>query len=223
VAESAETPKELYSKCEARERELNNEAAWAGVKLGFIQALAFRPLFETEPSPRGTPLEANLARLHQAGRQSARYRDLLQLLKNCSNNEARLFVLACWLKQEGVCEPTDFLTPQVFQQLTAEARRRANVMSPTDWRYTAVVNAWKPYFERLITDFRTIKKTGIRRVNEKLVQDGYHEQAVTIATQKRRAVVPAVCQWLGQRGVGDARTLRNAYSRTSKFATSQQP
>jgi len=205
LAESAETPRELFAKCVDCERKLNDWGAWERLK---------------ESPPGDVPaqdisLEANLAQLKQSALRGARYRDLVELLKKCSDNEARLYVLACWLKQEGVCQPKDFLPKDVFQEFTREARRLSEKFSPTDWRYGALVDAWLPYFKKLIGDLRRIRKTN-RRAKD-LMDAGYDQQTINLVVQmKTRSAIKAACDWLANRQSATAGTLRNAYVRIEK-------
>jgi hypothetical protein len=80
-------------------------------------------------------------------------------------------LLACCLKQENVCQPIDFLPQKIFREITREAVHRAKALSPTNWYYGALVDSWKPYFERLLGDLRHTEKK-IRRVEDKLVSEG---------------------------------------------------
>ena len=204
-------PKALYSACEAREKKMNDERLWKAFKLDIVQRLTFPPLpplfIERAAGAVVSDVnssEANLAKLKKAVYQGTQYREIVELLKNCPDNESRFLLLARWLKQESVCEPKDFLPRQVFQTLTRQARQRAKAISLTDWRYFFVINAWKPYFESQIADLRRIEKAD-RRVKEGLLKMGYEEQAVVLVMPKRkRSVVPAVCEWLEARGIAEA-------------------
>jgi len=225
VADSAETRQQLFAKCSERERQLKDRQQWEQLKLNVIQSLAFRPVFITAPASGGAPahsksVRAKLAKLGEDALQGARYRDLLELLKKCSDNEARLYVLSCWLEQEQVCQPRDFLPRELFQKFTQEAHDRAKVISPADWYYFALVEAWRPYFEQLTRELREIRTS--RRVRETLISYGYEAEAIALMYQKRKlSVTGPICAWLERRRIGKARTIEVAYSRIRKFLTSQ--
>ena len=196
-----ETPRELYSKCVESEERLNDKGVWERIKLGIVQSLAFPPLFESEPASGAAPAqgedEASLDTLTRAAFLGQRHRDLVELLGKCSSNEARLLVLARWLKQEGVCQPREFLPRKIYQKSARNAFGQRKPFSATDWRYVFIVDAWKPYFERLVGDLRTIEKGTKRHGREQLLSTGFEEGAVDLVlASKKRAVLPAVCEWL---------------------------
>jgi hypothetical protein len=90
---------------------------------------------------------------------------------------------------------------------------------PTAFSYYCKVEAWKPYFERLLQDMKVSKGKHVPRKH--LEETGYDTAAIT-AAQKKRSAVPAACEWLAQRLRMEPTTLRNAHSSISAKSKSSQ-
>ena len=83
-------PRELYQSCLKNEHELHRKGFY-GLKAEFLSMIAF-----------GVLLPINLE-------SAEKYRLLLRSSAKAANDDARLRVIASWLKQEGVCQPHEFL------------------------------------------------------------------------------------------------------------------
>lgn len=140
-----------------------------------------------------------------------RYAQIKEYVKKLGEVELRLLLVARWLKQEGVCEPEEFLPKKVLHSLLTNYREKEKISMPRDLLYFRLVRIWLPYFERLLTKLRTVEKTN-RGDKATLVMQGFDEMAVDAAFGRKSAVQAAV-SWLAfYKGI-DARTLENAYSR----------
>lgn len=148
---------------------------------------------------KGDPEEDKLRTYLRAG---AKYLNLVTYLRTIRDNERRWLILAGWLRHENVCEPEDFLPRSVFSKAT---RGRFTVI-----RYGQLVEAWLPYFEKLIKDSRELGKRG--RQNEALREAGYDPLAIdTVLGGRKRSAVAAACAWLASRYEVDAPSFLNAY------------
>jgi hypothetical protein len=140
--------------------------------------------------------------------KSGKYRTILDLLREQTKREDRLFCLAWWLHQEKVCEPEEILG---IKELQRRAKKTFHFLSASDFYHAGRVRKCLPYFEKLLADVVTNK----RNVS-KLVKLGYTEVAIGAASRKKSAI-PAACEWLANRRDSvsnvDALTLQNAYSR----------
>ncbi len=201
---------ELYQQCFAAEGNLTKEDM-GKLKLILVRGLLFdRPLFGSPPtvdesSAINKEIDLKIRRqLWEAGK----YRAVLDLVGRQTKRENRLFLLACWLKQEKVCEPEDLLGIEVLRRLVKENFR---FLSASDFYHAERVRKCLPYVEKLLADFRT-RKGDV----SKLVNLGYDEVAIR-AVSKKRSATPAACEWLANRRDSvsnvDALTLQNAYSR----------
>jgi hypothetical protein len=193
LAKSAETPKELYARCEANARVADRNTYERALSL-LAGVLTFRDhLFAPEPPLDATPStdDSCSVKLRRIIQQASRYRDLVQWLKEYPGREQRWLLLALWLKEERICEPMEFLPAQVYGNLTGEKRAALRV-SITDVQHYCQVEAWKPYFERLLKDRR---KKESRDPERDLERAGYTIEAINAARNKRLAI-PAVCDWL---------------------------
>jgi len=216
LAESTGTLRELFARCEANAQVADRKTYERALSL-LAGALTFPDhLFAPEP-----PLDANPstgdsynAKLRQIIHQASRYRDLVQWLKQYPGQEQRWLLLAVWLKVEGICEPISFLPAEVWRKFTDEMRNSLQI-SIGDLQHYSQVEAWRPYFERLLKDRRRIEKER-RHPERDLAQAGYTIEAIGAARRKRRAI-PAVCEWLADRLQIDAGTLRNAHSRPARL------
>jgi hypothetical protein len=203
-----ETPQELFAKCKRNARPLDKKSL-AQLFDRVVDRLTFsgRP-FKSEPnldSALSTGASDD-AEYKQIIREAWRYRALVKFLKKHSSRELRWHLLALWLQEEGICEPKEFVPPEIYKTLTRENRARL-IVSIADFQHFHRIEAWKPYFERLLAD---------RRAGKDLKQSGYDEDAI-VSAQERRSAVAAVCDWLASKNrPPDATTLRNAHSRISR-------
>lgn len=208
-------PPELYRQCLECERTLTKEN-FETLKIMLLKAAYFgRPVFEPPPEldPSSIKPERDL-KIRTAIWEGNKYCDIVEVLRKAKGKDARLFLLAWWLKQENICEPEDLLGPDALRRMANQYFRG---FSFTDSRYASLVDTWLPYFEKLLNDLRYAQKSSGGPV-PKLVNAGYDELAVQCALRKRSAIA-AACEWLvGRETFGrqlDAPTLRNAYSRFS--------
>jgi hypothetical protein len=201
---------ELYGECLAEEQNS------AKLDLGKLKLLLARGWFLSEPlfEPPPTVDESSAIdkktdlKIRKQLWRAAKYRRILDLLRKQTNREGRLFLVACWLSQEKVCEPEAIVGVEVLRRL---ARKTLGFLSPSDFHHADRVRSWLPYFKKLLADFRIHKGTG-----SELVELGYDKAAVWAAGRKRSAI-PAACEWLADcrdsNSSADALTLQNAYSR----------
>jgi len=213
LAGSHETPEELFAKCEANAKVVNRDiylralSILAGILTFPDNLFGQEPAHDSAPSVEGR----NSVILQRIIREASRYGDLVHWLKEYPGQQQRWLLLALWLKEEGICEPIEFLPKQVYENLTAEKRAELGV-SITDLQHHGRVEAWKPYFERLLKDRRKKKS---RDPERDLAQAGYRDDAIA-ATRNKRLAIPAVCDWLAGTLQIDSGTLRNAHSRISR-------
>jgi len=220
LAESAETPKELFDKCEGDSRLADRDTYDRALSV-LVDTVTFPDqLFGQEPPLDSDPPvgDRNRGKLRWIIHQASRYRDLVQWLEQYSGQEQRWLLLAIWLKEEGICEPINFLPSEVWEKLTNEKRNSLQI-SISDLQHHSRIEAWKPYFEQLLKDRSRIEKES-RDPERDLELAGYTVEAINAARNKRRAI-PAVCEWLADYLHIDAGTLRNAHSRISSKAKSQ--
>jgi hypothetical protein len=210
--------KALFKQCEKQEKAATRPA-FLRLRKDLANALVWtwfdRGFFGTGPEPV-TSASAREKKILRAIDQGAKYDVVLELLRKALSSEARLMILAWWLKQEGVCEPHQFLPRETVKKLCAEGRKRLKGMSFQDLRYFYLIRIWLPYFERLLNDLREL--SGDPEARDRLAKAGYRVEAVECAIG-RREPVPAVCEWVSHRLIRsprkeiDARTLQNAYTR----------
>jgi len=211
------SPEKHYAECISREKTLRNpnldlyaEYLLYGGKLfhdapvgrlkGFRAAENAKHPFQVIAAPTD---------LLTVSRAEWRNRKLLSLLSKPQDVEFRWILIARWLKQERVCQPQDFLPAGVRTQLIQKFMK-ANPLSPTDLVYRSLIQNWKTYFDRINEELLTRKHLHRRR--EDVIQLGFDSGAVSIMARKK-SWLEAVCEWLDSRGKGNARTLRNSYSR----------
>ena len=194
----------LYDKCVSEERKLRS---WnlSALKKRLISTVAFRTRF-----PIPTSHVVNV------------------LKKAKDNDEFFWFVLACWLSEEGVREPEDFLPPAIYSRLTQTARQYVKGISFNDMKLFEFVRCWEPYFEALLEDKKDLVKrhrTSPADVQKELSAAAYEPEAIELVMRKRRrSTVELTCEWVAGRGIIPAktrdpdpvRTLRNAYSRIAR-------
>jgi len=216
IAQAAKDMKDLYSACLSEEEEL--ETKFSERKVEILGNLIFGPLFD--PDPRldlpASDTDSRELKIERAIWYGLKYQDLLKLLRGCKDNQARLLILARWLKQEGVCKPPDFLSKRTlsrFMRLARQTRLKEDV-SFTDIKHSLLVSIWLPYFNRLMEDCRRFQR--LRRQRQ-ILEEIYDTQAVQeVMVRNRRSAIPVVCAWLEHRGKGEAPALMNAYSRHSR-------
>jgi hypothetical protein len=214
------TPKQLYADCAAAETKIKeNRPRVEHVLEGM---LFVGRLFHDLPVG-GDPLFRRITRSGQffqimaappaqlrVSKYEWRYRKILQLLKEQTDPEIRWFLVAKWLKQEGVCEPRQFLPGEVRQRLIKRYQRQMQ-MSPTDLFHRALIRNWRIYFERIRSELEKTKS--VSRKKEEVHNLGFEMKAIRLIAKKKSSDINAICQWLYSRGVGDPRKLRNSYSR----------
>lgn len=161
--------------------------------------------------------------LDPSAENSRKYTDLLTLLRQASNNDARLYVLASCLKHENVCRPLEFLPKDVFRRLTSETRRRVSRIPWNDSYYAFLIKAWLPYCEAFLSDLKFARVQAPNNPNFRLRELGYQDQLVHLADRNWRSAAELTFAWLAQsrmvrvakkRVDSDlAKILRNAWSR----------
>lgn len=145
-----------------------------------------------------------------------RYNKLLKVLKKQPAKELRLLLIARWLKQEGICEPGDILSPEILRGLIRRFRSGLGPKHPLrsveGFRHAARVKLWLPYFQRLVADMSGIHAKYAADRTLRMEKLGYEREPIKCSL-KVRSPIRATCKWLEGRRCGDARTLYNAYSR----------
>jgi hypothetical protein len=200
----------LFNECLSREK-LLKKAKFLELKEAFVTAPLNRPLHK--PDPSAAP-EVQLL---------ATYLVLRTAMKEAKNNEERWVYLARWLKQEGICEPKQFLPSVTYRCLKQAYQKHLKGISFTDPFYFELVRTWEPYFKDLLNDRKkTPDVDALRNL-------GYDSKSVDLLIRKPwRSPVELACEWLAQRGAirskrrdpDPARILRNAYSRVKTKASS---
>jgi hypothetical protein len=189
------SPRELHKRLHHQEEKLS-EAAFKGLERELANQRFFSyPLFD----PPGASFESREL-LSDPG---VKYNFLLLLLRNCSSNEDRLFILATWLHLEGICQPEDLLGKDFSRYQQKALRGSPGRLSLTDLRQAFIVNIWEPYFEQLLV----AQHKGLN-----LRQLGFEERAIQSACRKRSAVAVACAYVSSHLGI-DAPALANAHSR----------
>jgi len=224
-------PKKIYKECLARERAVLEK--WKDLRETAYRLLFLeRPVFPSldieapgaeDPYPKG---RITLTRILLGARCQA----VFSLLKSAPDIEERWELLARWLKQEGVLDPSEILPTDDSKRL---ANRRFHGLSETDTLYASLVEIWGPYFERLAAEIGERRPVPHQKERQ-LIRSGFEEDPITcVAT--RRKIIPAICDWLANRQIlpkpADSRTIRNAHTRcfggrfkrTSFFYRSKPP
>jgi hypothetical protein len=211
--------KELFERCEFEER----HAKEAKVTDALERAARFH-VFERPLFTKGLE-KANSRKIVIRGR---RYSELLRDLRKVKDIESRWILIARWLKNEGICEPEEFLPPPVLRRALKRVRSATTKLSPTKLHYWRLMTIWMPYFDSLFHDRSAVSKTH-RRVEDELMKLGYSRDAVKFSrprneeefSMRKRSSVQAVAGWLEERGPlrgakhVSAGTLKNAYSDVS--------
>jgi hypothetical protein len=213
-------PRQLYADCEAMEEELTKSPPSVEGALGYL--LTSGRVFFDLPIGRMKEFRAAGQLEDQfyvvaaptvplrVSKCEWRYRKILQLVKKQPDVELRWLLIARWLKQEGVCELAQILPKAVLQNLIQRYRLHLR-MSPTDLYHRALIRNWLTYFGRIRTELRA--RARLRRAPQEVEQLGYVSAAVKLVAKGRSTDIGAICQWLYGRRKGDARILRNSYSR----------
>ncbi|MFZ1974187.1 MAG: hypothetical protein WAU89_15185 [Candidatus Acidiferrales bacterium] len=214
------SPNQLYADCLAAEAKLTKnppsvEYVLEGVLFGgrvFFDGPVGGTRFFRTIARSGQPFQIMAAPPAQlrVSKYEWRYRKILQLLKEQTDPEIRWILVAKWLKQEGICEPHQFL-PEEFRRNLIKRYRQLLPMSPTDLFHRALIRNWRIYFERIRTELK--KRERVRRAREEVQGLGFKIEAIELIAKKKSSDIEAICQWLHQRGMGDPRKLRNSYSR----------
>jgi hypothetical protein len=214
------TPHEMYTRCIARSKEIAEIPYRERVANQMEHLLFMFPLFETRiwPSESGFelltkalyPFRFSIAPTQAVSLSEWRSQTLLEHLSKQQDRELRWLLVARWLQQERVCEPKQFLPPDLLQRLVKRFQRHMRA-SEQDFFYTNLIDNWLPYFHRLQ---KALQETQLRRNREEVTKLGYDSSTVDWALRKR-SPIEAVCGWLSkhQKKTGSARTLRNAYTR----------
>jgi hypothetical protein len=204
---STRSAADLFSAFAAAEKAVNNFSLYH-FKSAITKSLLFpKPLFESVPViNQSSPFHPEVTlKIRTQLRQAQKYREILDYVAQARSRKGRLFVIAWWLKEEGVCEPEDILDHEWFHRFV---KKWCGRISDADFRHADQVRTWVPYFERLLQDRR-------EQGSAKLVELGYPSDAVR-SCLSRRSAVEAACDWLASRpgceGI-DAPSFRNAYSR----------
>ncbi len=191
------SPSELYKQIKNQEEHLS-KAGFKWLETQFANQRFFtRPLFNPLGSLSDDPSEL----LSYAG---VKYNHLLQLLRQYQTREDRLFIIATWLRLEGICHPEDLLGKEFSQYRRKALRGPHGRLSLTDVRQAFIVDNWEPYFERLLL---------AQRKGLNLRQLGFEERAIQSAFRKRSPVA-AACEYVSSRLGLDPEALANAYCRT---------
>jgi len=213
-------PKQLYADCVAAETKLRENRPRVE---HVLEGMLFGGRLFHDLPVGGDPLFRKIARSGQffqimaappaqlrVSKYEWRYRKILQLLKEQTDPEIRWFLVAKWLKQEGVCEPRQFLPEEVRRSLIKRYSQQLPI-SPTDLFHRALIRNWRIYFERIRAELKKTKS--VSRVKEEVQKLGFEMKAIKLIAKKRSSDINAICQWLDSGGVGDPRKLRNSYSR----------
>jgi hypothetical protein len=212
---SSPTPKELYQSCENRERDLyRKDRDIDRIRELLAKEVIFQPLFAIDSDAASADASAEQRRraIDEAIWRGKKYRDLLELLAKCKGIEARWILLARWLRQEGICEPEDFLPKEM--ELESLTRKFWRGTRRQDFLHVACVEIWRPYFVGLLGDRDHLKEKGVRRYAQELEKLGYHSDAVDLALQES-SPLEVIYSWLSSRNRGTIEAVRNAYSRFS--------
>jgi hypothetical protein len=216
---SGPSPKELYQSCTTREQNLNR-AGFDHIRELLTKELIFRPLFAIDSDSAATNAGSKDRTIDEAIWRGSKYRDLLELLGKYKKIEARWILVARWLRQEGICEPEQFLPKEM--NLKSLTRKLWRGTRRQDFFHVARIEIWWPYFLMLLQDRDRLEAKGVRRMEEELQILGYDVNVIVIAVQER-SPREAIYSWLSSRGVAAVEDLRNAYSRASGAMKSLTP
>jgi len=195
VGTKEESPQMLFQKLLVREaqleeasRNMRREAA----KLRFFQHQLFPPDW--------VPCSRELREWFANGGDKHEF--LSALLRACRSHDDRMFLLANWAYQQGICEPEGILGERFSKYERASFRGAHAGVSITQVAHALIGENWVPYFKRLLRD---------REQRFDLVALGYDPGAIEAAKGKKAALT-ATCAWLAPRRRVTPQTLANAYS-----------
>ena len=122
------------------------------------------------------------------------YRELVKLLRQATSLEQKLRILAMWLRQERILEPTDFLSKRIRQGLVESTLKSLGmdpgVVKRSEFKYALVAEAWKPYFQLMHVENE--------RAEREHPSSGRHKSQVLIGLGfARTAVNAALGSWEG--------------------------
>jgi hypothetical protein len=190
------SPRELHNRLLHQEEQLSEDAfKWLQTQFANQRFFCY-PIFD----PPHLVSDECRESLSDPG---VKYNFLLLLLRTCRTSEDRLFILATWLHQEGICQPEDLLGEDFSRYRRKALRGSRGRLSITDLRQAFIVNKWEPYFERLLLAQRD--GLDLRRL-------GFEEPAVQSALCKRSPIA-AACDYVSSHLEVDSPALANAYSR----------
>jgi len=215
----------LYKTCRRKAKELQTTVE--ALKKKLVRELAFgMPLFRADPLLDSPPSAADSREtgIERAIGQGAKYRDLLELCAAAPTGDDVLFLVACWLKQEGIRQPEDWLPAKVYARLTSGTRKRLASISFNDHRYAAQIRRYLPYAALLLQNARRLRAKKVADPEQELLKLGYDRTDAELACSKNwTSEIAFTCEWLAARGEvkaakarkdpDTARTLQNAYSR----------
>jgi hypothetical protein len=173
-------------------------------------------LFPSAPKLDGIDLLIWKGRLHE---------ELVEILKEvreASDGDRFRYVLAQWLRSEGIREPDDFFPPKVMRPL-----KKGVDLYWGDTRNSYVVRVWLPYSEPLVRRYRWFWESGSKDPSNSLLALGYHPTAVNLICSPRtaaqssprwRSAVEFTSEWVASQSLSrgtryERETLRNSYSR----------
>jgi hypothetical protein len=148
------------------------------------------------------------------------YEALVKLLKTAANDDSFWYVLAQWLRSEGIRQPGDFLPPGIFRRLASGAG-----FSGADIRNTYAVRIWLPYTEPFVRKVKWLRQQNEKDLRKRLLELGYDSTAVDLVIQggtrdqkSWHSAVEFTCSWIASRTLGteteyERETLVNSYSR----------
>jgi|HubBroStandDraft_2_1064218.scaffolds.fasta_scaffold00595_9 hypothetical protein len=191
-------PRELYLRCLRGEHKLHQIGPY-GLKAALLSMIAF-----------GALLPPNLE-------AAEKYQLLLRHLRRAGDESARLRVIASWLKQEGICQPREFLPKSDFLDMTAPFAGVLHGIVPSKLRYAHIVENWRPYFDALIAKSHELGSADLNGKAKKLERLGFVTSAVkAVVWQPSRSPIAAICRWLPtrtDRRFPKAEVLANAHSK----------
>lgn len=160
----------------------------------FRDNLVFGPLLSSDSNATSDQLLAD------------NYRQLVRLLRNADSLEAKLRLLAMWLRQERILQPREFLSKQSRKRLVesilsafdepkrkapgpkAKSKVRRLTARPSELRYALVGEAWKPYFELMHAEYEGLATRRRTEPERRLTQLGFDASAVEIALGSTKAL-----------------------------------
>lgn len=174
-------PRELYHRCLAREHKLHQIGSY-GLKAELLSMIAF-----------GVLLPPNLE-------SAEKYQLLLRHLRRAGDERARLRIIASWLKQEGICQPHEFLPKSDFLVMVAPFAGVLRGIVPSKLRYAHIVENWRPYFGELIAKSCDLSSADLKGKAKELERLGFVASTVeVVAWRLSRSPISAICRWLAAR------------------------